>query len=287
VHNMVGTLALAANDNVGARAAWQRALALDPDNIDALAGMAALLTAAKKPQEARALIEARLAKQPDRQGLLLLAGKVRLAAGDLKSAETALKHAIEIAPQDLQAYGLLGQILVGQKRIPEAKQEYAAVLKQRPRSVPAHTMMGLLSEAENDVPKAIEWYQKAVQIEWRAAAVAANNLAWIYASHETNMDLAIQLAESATAAMPAQPEFQDTLGWVYYKKQISTMAIRALKRAVDLDPRNPVHQYHLGMAYALEGQDKIARKTLQTALRLSTDFDGADEARKVIATLLY
>jgi len=65
------------------------------------------------------------------------------------------------------------------------------------------------------------------------------------------------------------------------------MAIRALKRAVDLDPGNPVHQYHLGMAYALEGQDKIARKTLQTALRLSTDFDGADEARKVIATLLY
>ena len=84
VHNAIGSLALATNDNAGARAAWQRALALDPDNIDALAGMAALLTAAKKPQEARALIEARLAKQPDRQGLLLLAGKVRLAAGDLK-----------------------------------------------------------------------------------------------------------------------------------------------------------------------------------------------------------
>ena len=287
VHDAVGSLALATKDYAGARAAWGRALTIDPDNIDALGGMAAIMTAAKKPHEARALIEARLAKQPDRQGLLLLAGKVRLAAGDLKGAETALKRAIEIAPQDLQAYGLLGQILVGQKRIAEAKQEYAAVLKQRPRSVPAHTMMGLLSEAENDIPKAIEWYQKAVQIEWRAAAVAANNLAWLYASQETNMDLAIQLAESATAAMPSQPEFHDTLGWVYYKKQISTMAIRALRRAVEMDPKNPVHQYHLGMAYALEGQDKIARKTLQTALRLSTDFDGADEARKVIATLLY
>src|SRR4029077_8040564 len=96
VHNLVGSLALAANDNAGARAAWPRALAIDPDNVDALAGMAALLTAAKKPKEARALVEARLAKQPDRQGLLLLAGKVRLAAGDLKSAETALKRAIEI-----------------------------------------------------------------------------------------------------------------------------------------------------------------------------------------------
>src|SRR6185369_4145262 len=133
VHNMVGTLALAAHDNAGARAAWQRALALDPDNIDALAGMAALLTVAKKPQEARALVEARLQTQPDRQPLLLLAGKVRLAAGDLKGAETALKRAIEIAPQDLQPYALLGQIFVGQKRIGDAKLEYAAVLKQRPR----------------------------------------------------------------------------------------------------------------------------------------------------------
>jgi Flp pilus assembly protein TadD len=87
--------------------------------------------------------------------------------------------------------------------------------------------------------------------------------------------------------MPTQPEFYDTLGWVYYKKQVSTLAIRALKRAVELDAKNPLHQFHLGMAYAAEGQDKIARKTLQTALNLSNDFEGAAEARRVIATLLY
>jgi tetratricopeptide (TPR) repeat protein len=180
----------------------------------------------------------------------------------------------------------LGQIFVAQKRIPDAKQEYMAVIRQRPRSVPAHTMMGLLSEAENNIPAAIEWYQKAVQLEWHAA-VASNNLAWIYVTKNTNLDVALQLAESATAAMSTQGEFFDTLGWVYYKKQLSTLAIRALKRAVELDASNAVHQYHLGMAYASEGQDKIARKTLQTALKLRTDFDGADDARKVIATLLY
>ena len=43
------------------------------------------------------------------------------------------------------------------------------------------SMMGLLSEAENDVPKAIEWYQKAVQIEWRAAA---KREPWIMAGNE-------------------------------------------------------------------------------------------------------
>jgi len=287
VHDMVGTLALATNDVKGARAAWERALAIDSGNVDALGGMAALYAAAKKPAEGRALVEARLAKQPDRPGLLLLAGKVRMAAGDLKGAEQALKRLVEVDPQNLQAYAFLGQMYVRQKRIPDAKREYTAVIRQRPRSVPAHTMMGLLSEAEQDIPGAIEWYQKAVQMDWRQAAVAANNLAWLYASKDTHMDIALQLAESATGAMPTQAEFFDTLGWIYYKKQVSTLAIRNLKRAVELDPANPIHQYHLGMAYALEGQDKIARKTLQTALRLSTDFDGADEARRVIATLVY
>jgi Tfp pilus assembly protein PilF len=60
-----------------------------------------------------------------------------------------------------------------------------------------------------------------------------------------------------------------------------------LKRAVELDPSNPVHQYHLGMAYAQEGSDKTARKTLQLALRLNPNFDGAERARKAMAELVY
>src|SRR5262249_31235021 len=240
VHNMVGAFAFAIGDNTSARAAWDHALTIDPNNTDALAGIAALLTAAKKAPEARSILEARLAKQPEHEGLLLLAGKVRLAAGDPKGAETALRHLIEISPQNLQAYALLGQMFVLQKRISDAKQEYLAVLNQRPRSVPAFTMMGLLSEAENNIPKAVEWYQKALQIDWRPASVAENNLAWIYAQQGSNLDVAVQLAESATAAMPTQADFYDTLGWVYYKKQVTTLAIRSLKRAVDLDASNPV-----------------------------------------------
>jgi Tfp pilus assembly protein PilF len=286
VHDMVGTLALATNDTASARMAWDRALAIDPENVDALGGIAALDTAAKKPAQARAFIEARLAKQPDRPGLLLLAAKVRMATGDTAGTEAALKKLLEVDPQNLQAYGFLGQIYVKQKRIADAKREYAAVIRQRPRSVPAHTMLGLLAEAENDIPRAIEWYQKAVQLDWRAA-VASNNLAWIYATRDTNLDIALQLAESASGATPTQAEFFDTLGWIYYKKQVSTMAIRTLKRAVDLDASNPVHQYHLGMAYALEGQDKLARRTLQTALKLGNNFEGAETARQVLATLVY
>jgi tetratricopeptide (TPR) repeat protein len=286
VLNMVGNLALAKRDGAGARRAWEQTLAIEPDNIDALGGIAALLTVARKPGEGRRLVEARLAKNAQNPSLLLLAAKVRLASGDPKASEAALKQLVQIDPQNLQGYAMLGQMFVSQKRIGDARREYTAVIAQRPQSVPAHTMLGLLCEAEHDIPGAIQWYQKALQIDLKAA-VASNNLAWIYVTQDRNLDVALQLAEAATATMQSQPEFFDTLGWIYYKKQLSSFAIRALKRAVELDPSNPVHQYHLGMAYAQEGSDKTARKTLQLALRLNPNFDGAERARKAMAELVY
>ena len=172
VQNAVGALALATNNNASARVAWERALSIDPNNVDALSGLAALSMAAKRPSEARSLVEGRLAKRPDDEGLLLLAVKVRIATHDAKGAEAALRHLVEIAPQNLQAYALLGQMFVAQKRIADAKTEYLTVIQQRPGSVPAFTMMGLLAEAENNVPQAVDWYQKAVQIDWRSSSVA-------------------------------------------------------------------------------------------------------------------
>jgi Tfp pilus assembly protein PilF len=76
VHGAVGSLAFATKD-LRRRACGLGTCAREsiPTKSTHWPGMAALLTAAKKPQEARALVEARLQKQPDRQALLLLAGK--------------------------------------------------------------------------------------------------------------------------------------------------------------------------------------------------------------------
>jgi len=77
----------------------------------------------------------------------------------------------------------------------------------------------------------------------------------------------------------------DTLGWIYYRKDLVPLAITALQRSVDRDPKNPIAQYHLGLAY-IKGGDKIrARKALEAALRLKPDFDGAADAARLLPTL--
>jgi Flp pilus assembly protein TadD len=54
---------------------------------------------------------------------------------------------------------------------------------------------------------------------------------------------------------------------------------------VKKNPVNPIYQYHLGLAYLKSGDKVKARSALEQALQLSSDFDGAAEAKKVLAGL--
>ena len=58
------------------------------------------------------------------------------------------------------------------------------------------------------------------------APVAANNSAWMYAESGGNLDVALQLAQTAQRGLPESAEVSNTLGFIYYKKNLLTLAIR-------------------------------------------------------------
>jgi tetratricopeptide (TPR) repeat protein len=93
------------------------------------------------------------------------------------------------------------------------------------------------------------------------------------------------LAQKAKEKQPDNPAIMDTLGWIYYKKGLYDSAIRELKSSAEKLPENASVRYHLGLAYHKKGEHALARKELTEALRISNDFDGADEARRVLSEL--
>jgi Flp pilus assembly protein TadD len=107
----------------------------------------------------------------------------------------------------------------------------------------------------------------------------------MYASRGEQLDRALQLAQAAKADRPDDPEVNDTLGFVYLKKQLPSLAIPPLLVAVDRAPANPAYHYRLGLAYAQVGDKVQARREMERALQLKSDFDGADDARRVLGTL--
>ena len=86
-------------------------------------------------------------------------------------------------------------------------------------------------------------------------------------------------------AAPDQPDINDTLGWVYLKKDLPQLAIPPFRVSVERNPKNPTYHYHLGLAYSKSGDDTRARASLQTAVALKPDFAEADDARRLLAAL--
>jgi len=145
-------------------------------------------------------------------------------------------------------------------------------------------MVALLFEQEHNPAAAQKAYERTLEIDPHAA-VAANNLAWRYAESGEKLDVALQLAQVAASQAPEVPDFSDTLGWVYYKKDLPMQAFPLVFRAVAKQDANPLFQFHLGMVYAKQGEDEKAIAVLKRALALNPRFPGADEARRMLSEL--
>jgi tetratricopeptide (TPR) repeat protein len=141
----------------------------------------------------------------------------------------------------------------------------------------------LLYHVQNKIDQAKASYEKALAIDPRAA-VASNNLAQLFIDRNENLEVALKLAETAKAGLPDYHEVDDTLGMIYYKKGLGQAAVTSFKAAVAKAPDNPLYMYRLGLAHLLNKDKAAARQALEKALAKG-EFPGADDARKVLASL--
>ncbi len=282
VWSQLGSLRMLQKDAKGARAAFERGVALQPGQPDAVRGLAMLDVAENKAASAQQRIEAQLAETPNDRQHLATAARVYMAQRDFAKAEATLRQILAVDSTNLETYGMLGQLYLMQDKTDAALKEFDTLSKQQPNAVGPHTVVAMLLQSKNRLQEAQQRYERVIQID-RQAPVAANNLAWLYAEGAGNLDVALQLAQTARLRLPNAPAVADTLGWVYFKKQQYDLAIRELNEAVAGEPDNPEYQYHLGVAHAAKGDIVKARAALQKAV--ARPFGSLSEAQKALAAL--
>ena len=162
--------------------------------------------------------------------------------------------------------------------------QYSAMLKLNPNQAQPHMLLGVIYDTQQRFGLSENHYRAALEINPEFVA-AANNLAFILADQEKDLNKALELAQLAKERLPNSPYVMDTLGWVYYKKGFYDLAIAEFSDALEKLPNNAPIVYHLGMAYNKKGDNDKARTELKKALRLDANFPGADEARKLLAEM--
>jgi tetratricopeptide (TPR) repeat protein len=282
--NLVAHQHLIRNDLKAARKAYEEAASLSPNNAEVLMGLIRVDIAAGQPALAIRRIEETMKVATPTPAFLTLAGSAYAMAGDLKKAEAAWQRAVHTDPSRLQGYGLLAQLYVRQNRLDEAVDSFKEILKRDEKSVPANTMLGMLYDLRGRPAEAEAQYKKTLSFDARAA-VAANNLAWIYSSRSDRLDEALGLAQVAIQQLPDEPNVNDTIGWIYYKKNLAAQAIHHLEISVQKGPQQAERLFHLGMAYMMAGKMVKAKVALERALTLDPKFTSAEDAKTALAKL--
>jgi len=108
-------------------------------------------------------------------------------------------------------------------------------------------------------------------------ATAMNNLAFLLADNNMQIDKAVEYSRRAFQASPGEPTFLDTHAYALYRAGQFTQAERYLRQAIQLYERSntlpPWDVYkHLGMALQGQKKNKEARTAFEKALELGKEI---------------
>jgi tetratricopeptide (TPR) repeat protein len=291
-HTNLASLHLLRNEVEKARQEAEQALQLAPTQLQAVATAVTVYLRQKDYQAAHARLDDLLRAEPARAAFLDQKARVFEAQGDLENTEKTLRRIIEVDPSYLNAYFELSAFYHLRNQVDRAIAELQEVIKRRPDShqqiAQAHALSGMLEDGRGRYDEAVKSYEKALSFDTRSvsAAIAYNNLAWLYADKgKGNLDKAVDYAQKAIAIAP-EASFYDTLGYVYYKKQLHSVAVEQFSKAIEKKPLSAAYHFHLARALRDSGETRKAQQAYERALQIGgANFADAEQAKQELAAL--
>ena len=210
-----------------------------------------------------------LSTEPKNLRANLLLGAVHAFKGDTDAAEAQYRKAIADHPDRENGYGALVRLLARTDRKDEAREVMQQGLDTAQDATGLWFARALELERAGDYDAAIKVYERLYD-QNKISDVLANNYASLLSEHrddQESLDRAFAVAKRLRSA--TNPAFQDTYGWILYKRGEYERALQPLKSAAEGIPNNALVQYHLGMLYRELGKKEDAVTQLQKAVELS------------------
>jgi len=267
---------------------YHRALELNPNLMDVFTNLISVHASQKEFKKAADLCDDQLKKVGENPIVISivmnLKGNLLLSSKEVEQGKALLKQSIEKNPAFITPYLTLANVYNSEGKTDEAIALYKTLIEKRPEQASPHSFVGTLYEKQKKYDLAETHYKKALEIDPNYIP-AVNNLAFFYAEHNKELNKALELARQAKERIGNLPAIMDTLGWVYYKKEIYDSAITEFEACVEKEPKNPIFNYHLGLAYNKKGDYAKAEAALKKALELQNNFEGSEDAKKVLEQL--
>lgn len=280
-----------------ATAEYQKAASLDPSDIRGYVGLQTVKLAQGKTDQALQGMQQLVEKNPQSVGYRFeLANFQATAAATtgranpeqakqlILQAEDNYKQVLKSEPKSADSWLRLGMLQRELGEYDAAMASFQQAGSLSPQSVPPILNQAMLLDAMGKKKEAGDLYGKVLGMDPQNA-LALNNLAFINAESGSNLDQAMTYAERAKQQAPNSPDVSDTLGYVYYQKNLNAAALSIFKQVVAQAPQNPTFRLHLAMALSKDGNKDAAREEAQKALKIATVPKQQDQIRSFLSQI--
>lgn len=203
---------------------------------------------------------------------------------DTKDMLTSLDKALKLAPTGVAPNLQRGEAAMALGDLPLAIRHFEVVLNLADSSSAA-LRLGLVAERLGEMAKAEAAYEHLIRIT-PDSFVGYNQLAWLLAEQERDLDRALELARKADTLMPENASIQDTIGWILHLKGDTLSGIEYLRRSFDIAGWDiPVIGLHLAQAEISLGNQDAARSLLNVLAERPEDDPYGERAREILQAL--
>jgi len=272
---------LMVGDVDGARWSLLKAAEARPDALGLQVELARLELRMGRVEDALERAKALEARAPDRAIGLRLRGDALMQKGELAAAAEAYRAAYEKAPGAPLAVRL-AEALERAGEIEAAFEVLEERLAAHPEELPVRLALASGYLRHGRIAAAIREHERLLEARPEDARVL-NNLASLY--HRSGDPRALELARKAYRLAPEEAAVLDTLGWILVSRGDPEGALPLLRQAHARAASRPEVRYHLGVTLSRLGRLEEAKGELEAALALADDFDGAADARALLAQL--
>jgi tetratricopeptide (TPR) repeat protein len=305
---MMGRLDRVVDDSVSAEAAFKQAMGVEPDNEDAIVGLASVYSDRGDPKSASALLESLAKKNPSPRALVILANNYE-SMREYSLAADAYKKAVDLDPARTELRQGMAQDLALAGRYDDALKAYSELMQINPQDSQPYLRSAQIYREQKKLASAREMIDKAKALSPDDVEVSfadANLLSDEGKTGDAIASLKALLDKTAhrnydQQQRGARAEMLEQLGVLYRKNEQYDQAVASFREISALDPdltprveAQVIETYRIARNYpkAQETSDAASKKypkdrTLtQTRAELFADQGKTDQAVAELKKLL-
>ncbi|MBV8070255.1 MAG: tetratricopeptide repeat protein [Acidobacteriaceae bacterium] len=269
---MLGRLDRVLDNSVDAEASFRKALAVEPDNEDAITGLASIYSDRGDVKTASGLLEQLVKKNPSPRALINLANDYE-SMREYSLAADAYKKALEIDPNRLELKQALAQDEAMAGRYDDALKTYQEMAQANPQDGAPYLGMAQIYRDQKKLDLARQALEKAKQLDPENIEIQYDEVQLLQDEGRTSEAIAsLKQILDKTARREYDPQQKqlrvrmlEQLGDLYRTNQQYDLAVDTFRQIAAVDPElaprvsaQVVDTYRLGKDYTKAQQESDA-----------------------------